>query len=81
MWNYSSVLDEPSKQETMELLRKGSCRMVVCMDAFGLVNIWAIPRVVVWKLDAVYPGKLSAPLFSRRDLRDPSRVIAFVHDS
>jgi Helicase conserved C-terminal domain len=51
--NYSGVLDEVSKQETLKLLRNGACRMVVCTDAFGLgMNISAIPRVVVWKLDA-----------------------------
>ena len=51
--NFSSVLDEPSKQETLEQLRSGACRMVVCTDAFGLgMNIRAIPRVIIWKLDA-----------------------------
>src|SRR5579859_2454722 len=51
--SYSGVLDEASKTETLELLRSGACRMVVCTDAFGLgMNIASIPRVVVWKLDA-----------------------------
>src|SRR5271154_5229420 len=51
--SYSGVLDEESKTETLELLRNGVCRMVVCTDAFGLgLNIKAIPRVVIWKLDA-----------------------------
>lgn len=49
--SYSGVLDETSKQETLELLRNNACRIVVCTDAFGLgLNIPAIPRVVVWKL-------------------------------
>lgn len=51
--SYCGLLDEPSKQATLELLRNGACRMVVCTDAFGLgMNIRAIPRVVIWKLDA-----------------------------
>lgn len=51
--NYNGVLDERSKEETLELLRNGACRMVVCTDAFGLgMNLKAIPRVVVWKLDS-----------------------------
>ena len=51
--NFSGVLDEASKEETLEQLRSGACRIVVCTDAFGLgMNIRAIPRVIVWKLDA-----------------------------
>jgi superfamily II DNA helicase RecQ len=51
--NYNGVLDERSKEETLELLRSGACRMVACTDAFGLgMNLKAIPRVVVWKLDS-----------------------------
>jgi superfamily II DNA helicase RecQ len=51
--SYNGILDEPSRQETLDLLRGGDCRMVVCTDAFGLgMNIKAIPRVVLWKLDS-----------------------------
>ena len=51
--NYNGVLDERSKEETLELLRSGACRMVVCTDAFGLgMNLKAIPQVIIWKLDS-----------------------------
>ena len=51
--SYNGILDEPSRQETLDLLRSGDCRIVVCTDAFGLgMNIKAIPRVVLWKLNS-----------------------------
>ena len=79
--SYSGVLDEMSKRETLELLRGGACRMVACTDAFGLgMNIKAIPRVVVWKLDSKLgiDGLHQRTGRAGRDSIDPALALIFV---
>ena len=59
---YGSI-DEVAKSRTLEELREGSTRIVVCTDAFGLgVNIPDIDRVIQWKVNE----KLTCNALSQR---------------
>lgn len=79
--SYNGILDELSQKETLSALRSGECRIVVSTDAFGLgMNIKAIPRVVLWKVDS----KLGIDGFYQRigragrDSDQPALALVFV---